>query len=85
MARTHFEVQLDELTGRLVAMSRMIEGLIETSLEAVQELDANKASAVIMGDREHIALRHLDCHRHLPLRIRPAIPPPVHRPIGGTG
>jgi phosphate transport system protein len=30
----------------------MIEGLIETSLEAVQELDANKADAVIMGDRE---------------------------------
>lgn len=52
MTRTHFEQQLDELTGRLVAMSRMIEGLIETSLEAVQEKDANKAKAVILGDRE---------------------------------
>ncbi len=52
MARARFEVQLDQLTGRLVAMSRMIEGLIETSLEAVQELDASKAEAVIMGDRE---------------------------------
>ncbi len=52
MTRTHFEHQLDELTGRLVAMSRMIEGLIETSLEAVQEKDATKAEAVIIGDRE---------------------------------
>jgi phosphate transport system protein len=52
MPRTHFEVQLDELTGRLVAMSRLIEGLIETSLEAVKEKDTAKADAVIMGDRE---------------------------------
>jgi len=52
MPRTHFEVQLDGLTGRLVAMSRLIEELIETSLEAVNEKDAAKADAVIMGDRE---------------------------------
>ena len=52
MTRTHFEHQLDELTGRLVAMSGMIEGLIETSLEAVQEKDAAKAEAVVIGDRE---------------------------------
>ncbi|UCF18715.1 MAG: phosphate signaling complex protein PhoU [Gemmatimonadota bacterium] len=52
MARGRFEVQLDQLTGRLVAMSRMIEGLIETSIEAVEELDGSKAEAVIMGDRE---------------------------------
>ncbi|MEE9133467.1 MAG: phosphate signaling complex protein PhoU [Gemmatimonadota bacterium] len=52
MTRTHFEQQLDELTGRLVAMSRMIEGLIETSLEAVQEKDVAKAEAVVLGDRE---------------------------------
>jgi len=52
MTRTHFEHQLDELTGRLVAMSRMIEGLIEASLEAIQEKDATKAEAVVIGDRE---------------------------------
>lgn len=52
MTRTHFEHQLDELTGRLVTMSGMIEGLIETSLEAVQEKDATKAEAVVIGDRE---------------------------------
>lgn len=52
MTRTHFEQQLDELTGRLVAMSRMIEGMIETSLEAVQEKDAAKAEAVVLADRE---------------------------------
>jgi len=52
MTRTHFEYQLDELTGRLVAMSRMIEGLIEMSLEAIQEKDATKAQAVVLGDRE---------------------------------
>jgi phosphate transport system protein len=52
MARTHFEQQLDKLTGRLVAMSRMIEELIETSLAAVHGHDINKAEAVVMGDRE---------------------------------
>lgn len=52
MARTHFEQKLDELTGRLVAMSRLIEGLMETSLEAVHEHDVSKAKAVVMGDRE---------------------------------
>ncbi|UCC48888.1 MAG: phosphate signaling complex protein PhoU [Gemmatimonadota bacterium] len=52
MVRTHFEQKLDELTGRLVAMSRLIEGLIETSLEAVHERDISKAEAVVIGDRE---------------------------------
>ncbi|MGD8697713.1 MAG: phosphate signaling complex protein PhoU [Gemmatimonadales bacterium] len=52
MGRTHFEQQLDRLTGRLVAMSRMIEGLIETSLLAVEEKDPHKAEAVLLGDRE---------------------------------
>ncbi len=52
MTRAHFESRLDDLTGRLVAMSRMIEGLMETALEALSERDANKAEAVIMGDRE---------------------------------
>lgn len=52
MGRTHFEQQLDRLTGRLVAMSRMIEGLIETSLLAVEQRDAHKADAVLLSDRE---------------------------------
>lgn len=52
MARTYFEKKLDELTGRLTAMSRMIEELIENALEAIQDEDASKAEAVIMGDRE---------------------------------
>jgi phosphate transport system protein len=52
MVRTHFEQQLDELTGRLVAMSRLIEGLIETSIQAVEEKRIDKAEAVILGDRE---------------------------------
>jgi len=52
MGRTHFEQQLDRLTGRLVAMSRMIEGLIETSLLAVEDKDTHKAEAVLLGDRE---------------------------------
>ncbi len=52
MVRTHFEQKLDELTVRLVAMSRLIEGLIETSLEAVHERDISKAEAVVIGDRE---------------------------------
>jgi len=52
MGRTHFEQQLDRLTGRLVAMSRMIEGLIETSLLAVEERDVSKADAVLLSDHE---------------------------------
>ena len=52
MTRTHFEQQLDDLTGRLVAMSRMVERLMETSLEALHERDIGKAEAVILADRE---------------------------------
>jgi phosphate transport system protein len=52
MGRTHFERRLDEVTGRLIAMSRQIEGLIETSLEALHERDRAKAEAVIEGDHE---------------------------------
>lgn len=52
MTRARFEQRLDDLTGRLVAMSRMVEGLMETALEALSERDANKAAAVVMGDRE---------------------------------
>ncbi len=52
MARTHFEQQLDDLTGRLVAMSRMIEELIDTALQSVRERDVAKAEAVMLGDRE---------------------------------
>jgi phosphate transport system protein len=52
MGRTHFQQQLDALTARLVAMSRMVEGLMETALEALSERDVNKADAVLVGDRE---------------------------------
>jgi phosphate transport system protein len=52
MRRTHFEQQLDDLTARLVAMSRMVEGLMETALKALSDRDASKAEAVIVGDRE---------------------------------
>lgn len=52
MGRTHFEQRLDELTGRLVSMSRFIEELIDTALAALHERDLSKAEAVIIGDRE---------------------------------
>jgi phosphate transport system protein len=52
MPRTYFEQKLDELTGRLTAMSRMVEGLIENSLGAIHYRDPSKAEAVIIGDRE---------------------------------
>ncbi len=52
MPRTHFEKQLDDLTGRLVAMSRLIEGMIENAIDAVGERDAAKADAIVLGDRE---------------------------------
>lgn len=52
MGRTHFQQKLDALTARLVAMSRMVEGLMETALEALRERDVNKADAVLVGDRE---------------------------------
>ncbi|UCC84979.1 MAG: hypothetical protein JSW46_08730 [Gemmatimonadota bacterium] len=38
--RTHFEQKLDDLTGRLVAMSRSIEGYIESALDAVREMES---------------------------------------------
>jgi phosphate transport system protein len=52
MVRTHFEQKLDDLTARLVAMSRSIEGYIESALNAVRERDGAKAEAVILGDEE---------------------------------
>jgi phosphate transport system protein len=52
MGRTHFEQQLDKLTGRLVAMSRLIEKMIENAMDAVRERDAAKAEAIVLGDRE---------------------------------
>jgi phosphate transport system protein len=50
MARTHFEQQLDKLTGRLVAMSHLIEDMIEQALDAVRERDAAKAETIVLGD-----------------------------------
>lgn len=52
MARTHFEQKLDDLTGRLVAMSRLIEGMIESAIDAVRERDVAKAEAIVIGDSE---------------------------------
>ena len=52
MARTHFEARLDEVTAQLVAMSRMIEDLIATSLAALHDRDGAKADSVILADRE---------------------------------
>lgn len=52
MGRVHFEQRLENVTGRLVAMSRFVESLAETALEAITERDVSKANAVILGDRE---------------------------------
>ena len=52
MARTHFEEQLNQATASLMEMSKEVEELIETSLQALHERDSVKAQSVIMGDRE---------------------------------
>lgn len=52
MGRAYFEQRLEDVTGRLVAMSRLVESLAETALESIMERDASKANAVILGDRE---------------------------------
>lgn len=52
MARRHFEERLNEVTGQLMEMSREIEELIETALQALRERDSVKAQSVIMADRE---------------------------------
>lgn len=52
MTQTHFEKLLDGVTGRLVAMSRLVEALAETALESLNTRDIAKVRAVILGDRE---------------------------------
>ena len=48
----HFHDQLDELKKRLLAMSERAESLVDLAVEALLTRDADKASAVVSGDRE---------------------------------
>ncbi len=52
----HFHDQLDALKQRLIDMSEHAERLVELSVEALLERDADKAHAVITGDRTVDAL-----------------------------
>jgi phosphate transport system protein len=52
----HFHDQLDALKQRLIDMSEHAERLVELSVEALLEHDADKAHAVITGDRTVDAL-----------------------------
>lgn len=52
----HFHDQLDALKQRLIDMSEHAERLVEVSVEALLEHDADKAHAVIVGDRTVDAL-----------------------------
>lgn len=48
----HFHDELGTLKQRLLSMSERAESLVELSVEALYERDADKAQAVIDGDRE---------------------------------
>src|SRR5688572_33131855 len=48
----HFHDQLAELRQRLLAMSERAESLVDLAVEALLTRDADKASAVVSGDRE---------------------------------
>ncbi|MGH7638220.1 MAG: phosphate signaling complex protein PhoU [Gemmatimonadaceae bacterium] len=48
----HFHDQLDELKQRLLRMSERAESLVDVAVEALLTRDADKAQAVIAGDRE---------------------------------
>ena len=52
----HFHDQLDALKQRLIDMSEHAERLVELSVQALLEHDADKAHAVISGDRTVDAL-----------------------------
>ena len=52
----HFHDQLDALKRRLIDMSEHAERLVEISVQALLEHDADKAHAVITGDRTIDAL-----------------------------
>ena len=48
----HFHDQLDELKQRLLRMSERAESLVDVAVEALLTRDAEKADAVIQGDRD---------------------------------
>ena len=48
----HFHAQLDELRQRLLLMSGRAESLVDLAVDALLTRDADKAQAVITGDRE---------------------------------
>ena len=48
----HFHDQLDELKQQLLRMSERAESLVDVAVEALLTRDADKAQAVIAGDRE---------------------------------
>jgi phosphate transport system protein len=52
----HFHEQLDELTGRMLSMSKRAQELIEDAVDALLERDYDKAEMVIAGDKEMNAL-----------------------------
>jgi phosphate transport system protein len=52
----HFHEQLDELKARLLAMSERAESLVDLAVDALLTRDADKAQAVLFGDREVDAL-----------------------------
>jgi len=52
----HFHEQLDELKARLLTMSERAESLVDLAVDALLTRDADKAQAVLFGDREVDAL-----------------------------
>jgi phosphate transport system protein len=48
----HFHEQLDELKSRLLIMSERAEALVDLAVDALLTRDADKAQAVLFGDRE---------------------------------
>jgi len=52
----HFHEQLDELKTRLLTMSERAEALVDVAVDALLTRDADKAQAVLFGDREVDAL-----------------------------
>jgi phosphate transport system protein len=48
----HFHDQLDELKQRLLRMSERAESLVDVAVDALLTRDAEKADAVIVGDRD---------------------------------
>lgn len=55
-AYRHFHEQLEELTQRLLDMSRHVEAALDLSVDALLERDPGQADAVLAGDRALDAL-----------------------------